>query len=471
MRLTFTGPASQPPATEAAGESMAQGVERVCPCCGRGWEPDGAHFAAGPISYPVYVPWPSGGFAAPWHPPKVAFSPKESRWRALLVAAAFAVCVAIAIDPALLFTAGPMGVVFSHGPFSGAGSMTAARADQEAVLLKDGRVLIVGGESGVDYYGDPTPLNSAEVYDPVAGVFTATGPMSAYRQSFTATLLADGRVLVAGGTNGTDALGSAELWDPRTAAFSPTGSMVGRWGHTATLLRDGEVLVVGGQNDYGSSLTSAELYDPATGIFKATGPLAVGRSGQTATLLQNGRLLIAGGSDGDGGAATSTVEIYDPSLGFFSSTGSMALARTGHAATLMNDGRVLITGGDGGDFNGADSAPAMAAAEIYDPSSGTFTPTGPMGTARYDHTATLLGSGEVLVAGGQNESGLLAAAEVFEPSTGTFREFWSINPFGLMNGARASHTATLLQDGRVLLAGGLGGFDGEPISSAELFQP
>jgi Galactose oxidase, central domain/Kelch motif len=451
VRPTFSGPADQPPATEATGDSEATGGDRVCPYCGRGWGGDGEHIAA------------------PWHPPRVPSSPTDRRWKALLAAVAIAVCAVVAVDPAVLLTAGPMGIVLSHGPFTGTGSMTAARADQEAVLLKDGRVLVVGGESGVDYYGDPAPLNSAELYDPGAGVFTATGSMSAYRLAFTATLLDDGRVLVAGGTNGTDALDSAELWDPKTGSFSATGVMARRrWGHSATLLRDGEVLIVGGQNDNSDGLASAELYDPTTGTFKPTGSLALGRSGQTATLLQNGRVLIAGGSDNDAWDATSSAEIYDPSLGLFSSTGSMAMARASDVATLLNDGRVLITGGNSGEINGAD----LAAAEIYNPSSGTFLPTGPMGTARSDHTATLLGGGEVLVAGGEDDRGAVAAAEVFDPSTGTFKEFWSINPFGLMNSARAGHTATLLPNGRVLLAGGWGGgFWSPETASAELFKP
>jgi hypothetical protein len=222
-------------------------------------------------------------------------------------------------------------------------------------------------------------------------------------------LLANGKVLIAGGADqdqtGTG-LASAELYDPGTGTFTQTGSMVvGRFLHTATPLQNGKVLIVGGALTSASDpVATAEIYDPATGTFTMTGAMATAREQHTATLLADGRVLIVGGAtSAAAGDPTATAEVYDPSTGSFSVTGSMAEARTYHTATLLPSGKVLVAGG--GDAN--------STAEVYDPATGSFSITGGMEIGRSGHTATLLPNGSVLVAGGGIFAGL-ASAELYQ---------------------------------------------------------
>jgi hypothetical protein len=177
----------------------------------------------------------------------------------------------------------------------------------------------------------------------------------------------------------------------------------GRFLHTATQLQNGKVLIIGGALTSASDpVATAEVYDPATGIFTMTGAMATAREQHTATLLADGRVLIVGGTTSTGTGdlhPTATVEVYDPSTGSFSVTGSMAEARTFHTATLLPSGRVLVAGG--GDEN--------STAEVYDPATGSFSFTGGMEVGRSGHTATLLPNGSVLVAGGGIFTGLVSA--------------------------------------------------------------
>ena len=246
-----------------------------------------------------------------------------------------------------------------------------------------------------------------------AAAFMPTGSMTVARNGHTATLLLDGRVLIAGGTDASSALASAELYDPTSETFTATGSMmpIARSGHSATLLANstlpnyGKVLVAGGGSQ------SAELYDPTAGTFTATtGSMVALRLGQTATLLQNGQVLIAGGE-------TAKSELFNPFTGAFTATGDMTVSRSGHTATLLPDGRVLIAGGVqdlGPGTLPIPPGPGVASAELYDPVSGTFASTGSMSEGRTGHTATLLIDNTVLVVGPDN------TAELFSPGTGTF---------------------------------------------------
>jgi hypothetical protein len=320
-----------------------------------------------------------------------------------------------------------------------------------AVTLKDGRVLVAGGmyrrSDGISL-----KTNAAELYNPATGKFAATGSMADQRFRHTATLLKDGRVLVAGGadlSDGIDNLATAELYDPATGKFTPTGSMAqGRAEHTATLLPSGRVLIAGGFGGGTNSLASAEIYDPATGKFSAAGPMSITREYHTATLLPSGLVLIAGGLD-DGAASSSativsSAELFNPATGKFTPAGSMPGPRAHHTATPLQDGRVLITGGVG-----ADQVTALKTADIYDPATGHFTATGSMGAARQSHTATQLVDARVLIAGGDSAS----TGEMYDPSTGRFSG--KRDMFGRVD------AAARLGDGRVLLTG--------PI--AQLFVP
>ncbi len=362
--------------------------------------------------------------------------------------------ITVMVSDSLGLTATPQNftiVVAAHG-FKATGSMSVPRGDHIATLLQDGRVLVAGGVSfattGVTY------RSTAELYDPTAGTFSRTGGMKNARHCHTATLLPNGQVLVAGGYDGSTFLAAAEIFDPVSGTFASTGAMTSpRCFHTATLLPTGRVLIAGG-SDGNAVLTTAELFDPATGTFTRTGSMGSARSFHTATLT-SGKVLLTGGSDVSGSPnanPTATAELYDPVSGHFSSTSDMATARAAHVATLLTNGKVLVTGGT-----------TLPTAEIFDPASGSFTTVGSMADPRSNHTATLLSNGMVLVAGG-GVGTRLSSAELFDPATGTF------SLTGSMTRARIGHTATLLKDGTVLMVGTLGRFPVGAGSSAELYQ-
>jgi hypothetical protein len=307
------------------------------------------------------------------------------------------------------------------------------------------------------------------------GRFVATQSMSFQRFNHTATILRDGSVLVAGGENAPEILRLTELYDPSSNAFSRTGALKdARKDHTATLLNDGRVLIAGG-DDEATVMSSAEIFNPATGAFDSAGAMVVPRTFHTATRLSNGGVLIAGGSasiaESDpqqlqlspSVSPLDTVEIFDPADGkFFVGFFTMQVARAMHTATALEHGReVLVIGGlnlEGG---------VEASTELYDTRTGLFTPSGAMGSPRYGHTATLLNDGTVLVTGGLDENGtLLNSAEIYNPRSG-------FSATGQMNHARAFHTATLLNTGQVLITGGSATLDQNPgyDRSAEIYDP
>ena len=293
--------------------------------------------------------------------------------------------------------------------FDTTASLNTARNFHTATLLPNGKLLVAGG------VGTSGVLTSAELYDPASGSWTATGSLNTARKEHTATLLPNGKVLVGGGvdSSGNPSV-SAELYDPASGTWTATGSLnTARYEPTATLLPNGKVLVAGG---FGTSsyLTSAELYDPASGSWTATGSLNTARYRHTATLLPNGKVLVAGGDNGSGAALTSA-ELYDPASGSWTATGSLNTARYLHTTTLLPNGKVLVAGG----FNSS----ALFSAELYDPASGSWTATGNLVTARYYQTATLLLNGNVLVAAGYNGSAV-ASAELYDIGLGFVRPGW-----------------------------------------------
>jgi len=344
------------------------------------------------------------------------------------------------------------------GRFAATGSMTAARAEHSATLLADGRVLIAGG-SVSDF-----ALASTEIYDPVAGTFRATAPMTAARRSHTATLLPDDRVLIVGGYGNAGELASAELYDPATGTFTATGNLItARAGHSAILLPTGKVLIVGG---YGShaypNVAPAELYDPISGTFTLAGAYT-GHDGcdfcAPSTLLADGTVLFPG---------QYPAQLYDSASDTFSAIGLMIDDQSAGVA-LMN-GQVLFAGGEG--------IGRLADAELYNPVTHAFVPTGSMASRRVWHSLTLLPDATALAAGGETDfcagfgcvfAGSVASAELYDPATGVF------TPTGSMTAIRETHTATLLDDGRVLIAGGqswggIGIINGST-ATAEIYSP
>ncbi len=348
------------------------------------------------------------------------------------------------------------------GSVSEIAAMHIARASHTSTLLPNGKVLIAGGFAGSG--GEYNPYRTAELYDPNSGTFQSVAEMSIGRSGHTATLLKNGRVLIVGGWTGRyDLRGSAEIYDPAANTFTPTGNLaIERAGNTATLLADGRVLIAGGEDRQENKLASAEIYDPSTGKFTQTGNMADARGAHTATALKDGRVLIAGGASGHYPSQNvyRSAEVFDPSTGKFTSASLMSVGRHKHAAILLRSGKVLIVGGsDNRDWHGE-----YASAEIYDPTSGTFTATGAMNTARFKLPAAvaLLPNGRVLVAGGG------VFAELYDETTGTFTQVQ-----GSLGAARFFASATVLPGGKALITGGYANSgSGLPATPAAwLYQP
>jgi N-acetylneuraminic acid mutarotase len=351
----------------------------------------------------------------------------------------------------------------SSNTWTPAGSMTTARAGHTATLLANGEMLVAGGGNATG------SLTSAELYSPATGKWAVSGSMTTARGSHTATLLPNGEVLAAGGVgNGSSpfapsCIATAELYNPSTGQWTATGSMSKpRGNHTATLLNDGSVLIAGGFCNGGFTYpdNSAELYNPTTGTWKATGNMNVARVGTAATLLPNGHVLISGGNSTSAGAVSA--ELYDPSTGNWTLTGSMNVYRPNLTATLLPNGDVLVFGG---------IQLASSASEFYNPATGTWTRTGQflVAPSRIGHTLTLLGTGKALVAGGRDKYSFTSYSRLYDPATNS----WPSTGAGHMNEVRSGHTATLLPNGKVLVAGG---FDISSVTvtylaSAELYTP
>ena len=333
------------------------------------------------------------------------------------------------------------------GSWSPAATPSATRRDHRAVLLDNGNVLIVGGTA-----------SGAELYDATTSQFGTLTTVFEHGSGASATRLLDGRVLIAGGSGRPD---RAEIFDPSSGAFSAVEQalVTSRSHHTATLLADGRVLIAGGQQAVTGgpqSIDAAEVFDPAAGTFTSIASLGDDRSGHVAVRLADGRVLVAGGTQTTTpgfGIALATAEIFDPSAGTFQSTGPMTVGRAGPAAALLADGTVLVTGWS-------------ASAEIFIPETGAFLAT--EGAPAEDHTAgtmTVLADGRVLLAGGVKSGPVThASAEVYDPSNGAFSAAAS------MIAARQQHTATLLPDGRVLVVGGYSFAANSDLRSAEIFS-
>jgi N-acetylneuraminic acid mutarotase len=350
---------------------------------------------------------------------------------------------------------------FNVEGFCGTGSLATARALLNSVTLLNGKVLIAGGAPA--FSNQAVAFSSAELYDPVARSFTPVGSMHSGRSSISIALLQNGLVLVAGGFNGSANLSSAELFDPATNTFTllPGSMITARGGGTATLLANGKVLITGGTGNAGV-LASAEIFDPATNTFTATSqPMSSPRAIHEAILLPNGKVLITGGFTAFSATGPSnplaSAELYDPVTDTFTLTGSMAMARYEHASALLFTGKVLVFGG----FTANNFSVPLATAEIYDPSAGTFssTATATQASAGYLGPVPVLPDGTVFLYGGGN-------AQIYDPALGTFRVT------GNTTTIQAQPVTSLLSDGTVLVTGGVGSptFN-TGLANAEIFYP
>ena len=332
------------------------------------------------------------------------------------------------------------------------------------VLLTNGNVLVAGGANLTNV------LNTAQLYNPTTGLWTATGSMHTARESFAAVALANGQVLVEGGEgSGGAILATAELYTPSTGKWTPAGAMsVARYGHTATLLQNGKVLVTGGCTSGSCTPVTGvtELYDPTTNTWTTTTSLNLHRAYQTATLLptplHNGKVLVVGGVGGTTGSATKSCELYDPTAKTWTIVASTSVPRYQHAAALLASGKVLVSGGNCGRC-------AYSTAEIYDPTHNSWTPTGNMTLVggRFAHTATTLANNTVLIAAGGTFHGLTyqptPTTEIYDVVTGKFKAAGSLNQW------RMYQTASLLTSGQAMV---LGGNDYSGLSqTAEIYTP
>lgn len=329
-------------------------------------------------------------------------------------------------------------------------TMNVDRAGHTATLLQNGKVLVAGGS-----YYTSTYFSSAELYDPTTNEWTPTGSMITERASHTATLLKDGKVLVTGGRNSSgDGLRSAELYDPVTGTWKTAGTPYSSFiGHTATLLNDGKVLVAG---------AFVEVYDPNTGTngtWTRVASMNYVRGGHTATLLANGKVLVTSGGTSETGCYNNMIaEVYDPDLNTWTNTQAQkTLVCVGGSATLLQNGKVLVVSG----YWNAYTLLGTSVSQIYDPDTNTWVlVANPMKANFSFNAAVLLPNGNVFVVRSGNVFSPYVTGSsyiaIYDTNTGVWNHFSSIIA------PRTGHTATLLPSGEVLLAGN---------GSSELFNP
>ena len=331
-------------------------------------------------------------------------------------------------------------------PWTETGAMSVARSGLTATTLVDGRVVIVGGQRTGSVDTGAVSFETAETWSAQAGAFKVeAAKMSVKRNAHTAVLLADGRVLVAGGGTAT-----SEVFDPKTKTWSAPAPLLYNHGAgaTLTLLSDGRALLAGGEPTGG-----AEIFDPDAGGWIDTGKLLFPRYQHAATRLKDGRVLITGGVVyAPKTAVTATAEIFDPATSAWKIAKKMLAPRTAHGAALLPSGHVLVIAG------AADGQPAMASVDEYDPLKNLWTPAASLVTGRVPHTVTSLDNGAVLVTGGIDAIGsVLRSTELFDPDAAKWTSA------GLLHHGRLAHAVTAIAGG-ALAAGG------EDQSTAEAFQ-
>jgi len=350
---------------------------------------------------------------------------------------------------------------FNVSGFCAAANMNSARSNHVAVKLPNGAILVAGGNTG------GASLASAETYAP-DGSFVPNNNMQTARASFTGTLLTRGpnagKVLLVGGLINNVSIPTVELFDPTTGNFTlGTSHMAnGRFQHTATLLPNGDVLIAGGATDLVTDRPDAEIYHAADGTFSAPIAMTSAQVDATATLLPNGQVLIAGGTrltpSGPGFVQTAinVAELFDPTSSTFTATGSMNTARSDYPAVLLPNGKVLVVGGT------TSSNTLGGTSEIYDPATGSFTPSGNLNPTS-GASAVVLPNGQTLVVGGLTSAGQSSQALLYDATGGTFS---GILP---MTSSRSQFPVVLRNDGTVLIPGGFSAPNS--INNAEIYYP
>ncbi|AGC49304.1 kelch domain-containing protein [Myxococcus stipitatus DSM 14675] len=341
-------------------------------------------------------------------------------------------------------------------------SMKDARAFHTATRLKDGKVLVVGGSSSLNVSGPV--IQSAEIFDPALNLWTRAGYLKVARARHTATLLGNGKVLIVGGNNASgQPLKSVELYDPANGGSWSEAAPLSteRYGHDAVRLSaSGEVLVIGGGTAETASVESVEVYDPELNKWSTRGTLPAGRHRVVATEISGDRVLAVGGS-----AGVTTSDLYQHSTKSWTAIAATSqVPRVGHSVTRLNNGEILVAGS----VNAALTV-YWAETDILSENSlgSNWASAGTLNVPRSHHTATLLDSGDVLVAGGtKGIMDSLDVVQIYSPGAG-----WS-PPGAAMLNKRAFHRATLLRSGNVLVTGGLGNSELDPeLNAVELYMP
>lgn len=357
---------------------------------------------------------------------------------------------------------------YGDGTWSAAAPLSQARWAAASVLLRDGRVMVVGGTTGTS---SSNAVTTATVFNPATGFWSSVTGMLQPRAYAMAVVLADGSVLVAGGSRNGQPLDTAERYLPATDTWVAAGRLnLPRTQGTLTLLRDGRILAAGGGVEGGpdwNSTASAELFDPKRGVWTLTAHMSVARARQTATLLPDGEVLVAGGATtfhGETGSVTTSAELYDPKTGAWRPAAPMSKPRYVHGAALLPDGRVLVAGGW---YATSNSDPSHETAEIYDPAANRWTGTGSMKNARAEFGLVSLPDGRILAAAGIDPAyKVQAGVDLYDPATGLWQATGKLGA-GIMGAS-----IQVLPDGRTLIAGGaLDALASKVTGASEIYSP
>gem|GEM_PF-658207 len=325
-----------------------------------------------------------------------------------------------------------------------------------ATALNNGKILVIGGASGKG--SSPTIFNSVEIYDPETGTWASAAPLPHQLMRHTATLLADGKVFVVGGTDNISSaacLTNTALYDPATDTWTATATMTtGRCFHTATLLGDGRVVVIGGRTQNSGADTTnnytatVEIYDPTTNSWSAGNSLPAARAYHRAVLLTNSKIFVAGGINSSGGIAITA--LYNPSGNSWSSGPTLSPYRKLPSATLLGNGLVALVGGE-------NSGTALTNTTLYNPDTNTLSEGAALPAGRYLHSATALGNNLIIAGGSSISANLFQDSLIYNSTANQWQAFANLKGF------RSEHAAVIAGKYLVLLGGTTGIYAYSPL--------